>query len=395
MSAILIDISRLLYRRFANRLPTGVDRVSLEYLRHYNGVARAVLSFGGFHVVLPQAASARIFRILSDPPTNSREHWWYVPSLVTAVLTGFWTERNVKDAILFNTGHMGLGDDQYARGLRARGVRPIFMVHDLIPITHPEFCRPGEREKHWRRMHNVLRLSCAIVTNSEDTLASLTVFSKRVSLPMPPALVAPLAPGLSRVSPAARPIKEPYFVVLSTIEPRKNHAMLLHLWRRLREELGENAPRLVIIGQRGWECENVVDLLERSELLRGYVFELPRCNDTDLASYLHHSQALLFPSFVEGYGMPLIEALAAGVPVLASNLGVFREFADNIPEYVDPLDPQHWLALIKEYSDPASAKRAAQITRMRAFALPTWERHFALLESLLSRVESGANGPCR
>ena len=395
MSAILIDISRLLYRRFANRLPTGVDRVSLEYLRHYNGVARAVLSLGGFHVVFPRAASARIFRILSDPPTNSREHWWYVPSLVTAVLTGFWTERNVKDAILFNTGHMGLGDDQYARGLRARGVKPIFMVHDLIPITHPEFCRPGEREKHWRRMHNVLRLSCGIVTNSEDTLASLTVFSKRVSLPMPPALVAPLAPGLSQISPAARQIKEPYFVVLSTIEPRKNHAMLLHLWRRLREELGENAPRLVIIGQRGWECENVVDLLERSELLRGFVFELSRCNDTDLATYLHHAQALLFPSFVEGYGMPLIEALAAGVPVVASNLGVFREFADNIPEYVDPLDPQHWLALIKEYSDPASAKRAAQITRMRAFALPTWERHFALLESLLSRVESGANGPCR
>ena len=392
MSAILIDISRLLYRRFANRLPTGVDRVSLEYLRHYNGVARAVLSFGGFHVVLPRAASARIFRILSDPPTNSREHWWYVPSLVTAVLTGFWTERNVKDAILFNTGHMGLGDDQYARGLRARGVRPIFMVHDLIPITHPEFCRPGEREKHWRRMHNVLRLSCGIVTNSEDTLASLTVFSKRVSLPMPPALVAPLAPGLSQISPAARQIKEPYFVVLSTIEPRKNHAMLLHLWRRLREELGENAPRLVIIGQRGWECENVVDLLERSELLRGYVFELPRCNDTDLASYLHHSQALLFPSFVEGYGMPLIEALAAGVPVLASNLGVFREFADNIPEYADPLDPQRWLALIKEYSSPTSTKRAAQIERMRTFVLPTWGRHFALLESLLLRLESDARG---
>ena len=392
MSAILIDISRLLYRRFANRLPTGVDRVSLEYLRRYMGVARAVLSLGGFHVVLPRAASEWVFRFLSDPSTSSRRHWWYVPQLGMAIFVGFCFERNVTGAILFNTGHMGLGDFQYARGLRARGVRPVFMVHDLIPITHPEFCRPGEREKHWRRMHNVLRLAHGIVTNSEDTLAGLELFAKRVSLPMPAVLVAPLAPGLTHASPTARQIEGPYFVVLSTIEPRKNHSMLLHLWRRLREELGENAPRLVIIGQRGWECENVVDLLERSELLREFVFELPRCNDADLASYLHHAQALLFPSFVEGYGMPLIEALAAGVPVVASNLAVFREFAADIPDYADPLDPQQWLALIKEYSSPISTKRAAQLERMRTFVLPTWDRHFALLESLLLRLESGACG---
>ncbi|MCY7388572.1 MAG: glycosyltransferase family 4 protein [Burkholderiales bacterium] len=388
MPAILIDISRLLYRRFANRLPTGVDRVSLEYLRRYNGVARAALSLGRFHIVLPRTASGRAFQQLTDP-SGGPSHWRFIPQLFVAACIGFWSERNLVGAILFNTGHMGLGDSQYASSLRARGVRPVFMVHDLIPITHPEFCRPGEREKHWRRMHNVLRLSHGIVTNSEDTLASLTVFSKAVSLPMPPVLVAPLAPGLARVSPAARQIKEPYFVVLSTIEPRKNHSMLLHLWRRLREEMGEKAPRLVIIGQRGWECENVVDLLERSELLRGFVFELPRCNDSDLATYLHHAQALLFPSFVEGYGMPLIEALAAGVPVVASNLGVFREFAADIPEYVDPLDPQRWLALIKEYSSPESTKRAAQIDRMRTFELPTWDRHFALLDSLLLRLDSG------
>ena len=389
MPAILIDISRLLYRRFANRLPTGVDRVSLAYLRRYSSVGRAVLSLVGLHVVLPRPASERVFRLLSDQSHQTLAHWWFVPHLVLAVCVGFWFERNVAGAILFNTGHMGLGDEKYARGLRARGVRPIFMVHDLIPITHPEFCRPGEIDKHRRRMRNVLRLSHGIVANSHDTLANLAVFSQSVALPMPSAVVAPLAPGLSRILPAARPFAEPYFVVLSTIEPRKNHLMLLLLWRRLREEMGASAPRLVIIGQRGWECENVIDLLERSELLRGFVFEFSRCNDAELANYLHHAQALLFPSFVEGYGMPLIEALAAGVPVVASNLAVFREFAKDIPDYADPLDPQRWLALIREYSSPTSAQRAAQVKRMRLFQIPTWDQHFALLESLLLQLESG------
>ena len=393
MAAILIDVSRLLYRRFANRLPTGVDRVSLEYIHRYSGVARAVLSLGGFHVVLPRSMSERVFRLLTEQSIHPIADWLLLPKLIAVACKGIWTERKVSGAILFNTGHMGLADEHYARGLRKCGVRPVFMVHDLIPITHPEFCRPGELERHRRRMQNVLRLGHGIVTNSQDTLASLAAFARSVGQPMPPTVVAPLAPGLVRTMSATRPITEPYFVVLSTIEPRKNHLLLLHLWRRLREELGERAPRLVIIGQRGWECENVVDLLERSELLRGFVFEISRCSDVDLSMYLHHAQALLFPSFVEGYGMPLIEALAAGVPVVASDLKVFREFAAEIPDYADPLDPQRWLKLIKDYSEPMSVQRAAQIERIRIFQLPTWERHFELVESLLARLDEGESSP--
>src|SRR5580698_988440 len=99
-------------------------------------------------------------------------------------------------------------------------------------------------------------------------------------------------------------ISEPYFVILGTIEPRKNHWLLLQVWRRLVERLGDRTPRLVVIGQRGWECENAVDMLERCEELRGVVTELPACPDVELTSYLRHARALLFPSFAEGYGMP-------------------------------------------------------------------------------------------
>ena len=391
MSEILIDVSRLLFRRFANRLPTGIDRVSLEYLRHYVDTAHAVLGYRGLLVALPRKESEQLFRLLFEPAVRRHEHWLFSPRLIFAIFKGAWLARSYMGAILFNTGHMGLGDEQYAIGMRRRGVKLVFMIHDLIPITHPEYCRPGEMEKHTLRMQNVLRIAHGIVANSQDTLANLVIFSKGVSREMPASVVAPLAPGLTSLRPAVRPIAEPYFVVLSTIEPRKNHLMLLQLWRRLREESGENVPRLIIIGQRGWECENVVDQLERSRLLRGYVFEFSRCGDVELATYLHHAQALLFPSFVEGYGMPLIEALAASVPVIASDLAVFREFAGEIPEYADPLDAHRWLALIKDYSKPNSEQRLAQLTRMQSFRLPTWEQHFAQLESLLIRID-GANG---
>jgi glycosyltransferase involved in cell wall biosynthesis len=176
--------------------------------------------------------------------------------------------------------------------------------------------------------------------------------------------------------------------MLGTIEPRKNHWMLLHVWRQLVETLGDAAPQLVIIGQRGWECENVVDMLERCAALQAHVTELSQCSDAELVTYLHHAQALLFPSFVEGYGMPLIEALALGVPVIASDLPVFRELAGEIPDYLNPLDGVRWMQLIVRYSQPDASARSAQLTRMQGFTTPDWAQHFVQVERLLARVNA-------
>jgi glycosyltransferase involved in cell wall biosynthesis len=179
---------------------------------------------------------------------------------------------------------------------------------------------------------------------------------------------------------------QPYFVVLGTIEPRKNHCLLLQIWRQLIERLGDAAPRLVIIGQRGWECENVVDLLERCDALNGFVFEYSACTDTELATWLHHARALLFPSFAEGYGMPLAEALDLGVPVIASDLPAFREIAGDVPDYVDPLDGKRWSELVIAYSQSASPERTAQCQKMLGYAAPTWAGHFDQVELLMERL---------
>lgn len=380
---ILIDVSRLLDRGIKGRLPTGVDRVSLAYVAHFAARARAVVRFRGRTLLLSQAHSQRLFDLLLAPPPDFEEHVFF---LVGKALFKWHATRKFAGAFLFNTGHHGLEKPAYPGQLRRQGVRPLFLVHDLIPISHPEYCRPGELGRHVTRMNNVLELAAGVITNSQATLDELQGYARKTGRAMPPAIAAPLAAAPLPAPSAAPPMNEPYFVMLGTIEPRKNHWLLLQIWRKLVEKWGAQAPHLVVIGQRGWECENVVDLLERCEPLQGCVKELPACSDAELATWLHHARALLFPSFAEGYGMPLVESLSCGVPVIASDLPAFREIADSIPDYLDPLDGLGWMHHIEAYAAPDSLERAAQVARLRHFVAPTWNAHFQRVETLLQSL---------
>jgi glycosyltransferase involved in cell wall biosynthesis len=381
--SFLIDVSRLVGRLMNGRLPTGVDRVALAYVQKYGHRSQAFIRDGRFHVVLPHKQSQTLFHLLLHPPSDFKPRAWRLIALGAAA--GI-RSRDLAGSIFFNIGHSGLEYHRYPDLLRRMKVHPVFMVHDLIPITHPEFCRPGEYAKHQVRMLTVLELAGGVITNSQATLDSLNAFSLSQGMTMPPASPAFLASPDFSAADEQRPADSPYFVVLGTIEPRKNHLLLLHAWKRLVEQLGDRAPLLVIIGQRGWECENAVDLLERCEALQGRVIELASCSDRELATWLRHAQALLFPSFAEGFGLPLVEALACGTPVIASNLAVFHEIAGEIPDYLDPLDGPGWMNMIIEYSVDASRSRNNQLQRMSGFSAPTWDEHFKRVDGLLEQV---------
>jgi len=383
VSEALIDVTRLLDRGMQGRLPTGIDRVSLEYVRYFGSRSNALVRYAGQWIELSQQPSQRIFEALLNPPANFIS---LVRKTVARALPRSFYRRFSTPRFLFNTGHNGLENREYVQRLHRYRLRPLFFIHDMIPLTHPEYCRPGEARRHRERMRTILTMGCGVIANSTVTLNQLSAYAQAEHLILPPSVVAPLAPADFSVSAACPLLHKPYFVILGTIEPRKNHWLLLQLWRQLVERLGEEAPRLVVIGQRGWECENVVDLLERCVTLRGYVFEYPACTDTELAAWLRHACALLFPSFTEGYGLPLVEALALGVPVIASDLPVFREIAGDIPEYLDPLDGAGWGERITAYASPDNPLRVLQCRRMTNFVLPTWQTHFACVETLMEQV---------
>ena len=386
---MLIDISRLLGRVGQGRLPTGVDRVILAYVARWGHLAQAVLQKGAWRRLVPQAESQALFDLVLQPPPDFA---WQFKKLIARACVPPWPSQEAKGRAAFYLGHSDWDRPGFAAWLAKTDQKPVFFVHDLIPITHPEYCRPGETAAHTQRMQRVLQSGAGVVANSQATLGSLVAFAQQQGLPMPPATVALLAPAdLPEPVASTWPLDRPYFVVLGTIEPRKNHVLLLTLWRELVARWGRDAPHLVVIGQRGWECENVVDLLERCEVLRGWVHEVPDCTDAELARYLRHAQALLFPSFTEGYGMPLAEALQAGTPVLASALPVFREVAGHVPEYLSPLDGLGWLHAIEAYAAPDSPRRAAQLQRMQTLVLPTWDQHFAQVQTLLKQLGSDPN----
>ncbi|HET6941610.1 MAG TPA: glycosyltransferase family 1 protein [Sphingomicrobium sp.] len=289
--------------------------------------------------------------------------------------------------IYLNAGHTGLHEPALKDWISKNEVRAVHLIHDLIPITRPQFCRPGEAKKHSDRMRHALESATGIIGNSQDTLDELATFASSVQLAMP-ASVAAWISGVQISEPVvARSLGRPHFVSIGTIEGRKNHVLLLNVWRHLVARLGDQAPILILIGQRGWEADEATTILDGEQGLNGHVREFSRCEDRDLLDLLSGATALLMPSFAEGFGLPIIEALQVGTPVIASDLPVFRELAGDIPEYLHPSDADGWEAAIQSFM-ARGADYQRQKSRMSGYLAPTWQEHFAIVDDWLSKLPS-------
>jgi len=129
----------------------------------------------------------------------------------------------------------------------------------------------------------------------------------------------------------------PIYLMVSTIEPRKNHAYLLDAFEILWAQ-GIDV-RLCIIGKIGWKCEMLVERIRSHREYGKRLFMCNRVDDSSLEFAYRSSRALLFPSVVEGFGLPLVEAMQRGLPAMASDIPVFREVGRDFLAYFDLQDP--------------------------------------------------------
>jgi glycosyltransferase involved in cell wall biosynthesis len=396
-SEVILDVSRLLSRAF-HPAPTGIDRVEYVYARELLERMPDRLAFaavhpaGGYYGRLSSAAVRQFLAFTSAKWRNARTA--DAGEGKAAVIRHMFATRPrpvpraTKPRIYLQVSPHHLDDHaQVGAILRAEGARLITLVHDVIPLSHPEYARPQGADEHRKRVRSIDRYASGIIGNSQATIDALAPHMQR-GLDGRAVRVAHFgadAPDIFGARNEALPDR-PYFVYISTIEPRKNHLLLLNVWRRLVERLGDAAPLLVLVGRRGWENENVIDILERAEALRGHVIEAGEVSDNRMQALVAQSRAMLMPSFAEGFGMPVVEALAAGVPVICSDIVAHREVGGDAPDYLDPLDGLGWMRAICAYSRPDSPERVAQIARIADWRAPTWRDYFDIVTDLIEEV---------
>lgn len=287
--------------------------------------------------------------------------------------------------IYLNVGHTGLDERALPQWIARNRIRAIYLVHDLIPLTHPTYCRPGEALKHERRMLNVLTSAHGTIANSQDTLRELEGFARSKRLASPSSVAAWISGHCGDSTTQPRSLERPYFVYVGTIEARKNHALLLRLWESLVQEMGRKAPILVIVGHRGWEADEAIRKLDELGNLEGHVREINFCSDEELAGWIRGARAVLMPSFAEGFGLPVIESLQLGTPVVASDLAVFREIVGEIPTYLDPQDMAAWEQTIRAFMND-HPERERQLNQIESYCAPRWVDHFAKVEEWLETL---------
>ncbi|MFH0963957.1 MAG: glycosyltransferase family 1 protein [Planctomycetota bacterium] len=261
---------------------------------------------------------------------------------------------------------------------------------DLSVVEHPEW-HPPDRVAQWGSdLPRSLSATSHWIVPSQFTRDRAC---RLLGLPPERVTVIPLAAralGPCRSSPSGgRPPLLPqgsFFLHVGTLEPRKNIRVLLDAWRNLPESL-RRSHRLVLVGPLGWgEAAFWTDL--RSHPAAREVLAAGRVPDPVLASLLDAAAALLAPSRYEGFGLPLLEAMARHVPVVCSTAHAFTEIACDVALAVDPDDVAGWTSAIRKAAED-EAWRAESADRGAARAARfSWRSTACLHAEILARHAS-------
>jgi glycosyltransferase involved in cell wall biosynthesis len=237
-----------------------------------------------------------------------------------------------------------------------RGVRAT-TIHDLVPLHHPQWTTKRTRAMHGRKYRNAA-LTCDVVFANSDYTAD--DFARTLDFPRERIFVA--HPGIAAEFAADGPAEDlggPYLLTVATLEPRKNLGTLVDAFALLKD----TDLSLVVVGGTGWG--------EQPQLDRHGIVRTGRVTDEHLARLYRGAQAVVYPSRFEGFGMPIVEAMASGAPVVASSHPSMDEASGDVAVRADPESPQEIASGILEALTRRDELRRRGLEHARGF---TWRR---------------------
>jgi len=264
--------------------------------------------------------------------------------------------------------------NMFGGGFRRGQAKQIATVHDLTPLILPSM-HPMKRVIATRlALTRCMRDSDRVIVPSQVTGRDLM---KTTSVQ--PGKIVHIPEGVNstmrRISPtvefAARyQITRPFILTVGVLEPRKNHNLLLLVLRELR--IRGHDLELIIIGRPGWRWRSPLKMM-RFEDIRPWVRILADVSDVDLVEFYNRAALFMYPSFYEGFGLPILEAMACGAPVISSSTSSMPEVAGTAALFADPVDAQSFAEQARRVLSDRGLREAmvdAGVTHAKRF---TWQ----------------------
>ena len=231
------------------------------------------------------------------------------------------------------------------REFRERGVLISVYVYDLIPINSKQFVSAGTAVEFSERILGIIAQCDFVLTISQfvaGEVKKLIQSELKRDIPVQAVTLAQeldFVPGRSNIGrEILASTREKYVLCVGTLEIRKNHIYLFKIWRDLITSRGEDVPNLVLVGRWGWKIDELRDELEESDYLENKIIVLSSVADSELTYLYKHCLFTVFPSTVEGWGLPIGESLAYGKLCIASNTTSMPEVGGDFVRYIDPFD---------------------------------------------------------
>lgn len=294
------------------------------------------------------------------------------------VLGAFWVQPNIIGRVVT---------------LKGKGVRVGVMFHDIIPITHPEYCEKALTDTFNLYIRSVLKIVDLIISISEHTQSEVRKLLEKEQIPEPAMFVLRNAhtswEAQRRTSLAvpssdvAEVLQTKYVLYVSTIEIRKNHTLLFRVWKKLLEEMGDAVPRLVFVGRPGWRVRDLMDQIVGTDYLNGSISILHDIPDTDLELLYRNAHFTTFPSFEEGWGLPVGESLVFGRPCVASDASSIPEVGGDFVDYIDPYNLDDALNVFRRMIQDEQYLRQRAEAIASGFQVRTWEN---VAQELLDQI---------
>ncbi|KJZ36616.1 MULTISPECIES: glycosyltransferase family 1 protein [Pseudomonas] len=260
----------------------------------------------------------------------------------------------------------------FAEQLKREGVGIVSVIYDLIPVTHPQFydARLVQVFNEWfdwisKTADGYVAISATVRDQVREELQRrlgpakaselwFDYFHLGSELDLSEATAA-VEPRLTRLFKTP----EPVFLMVSTIEPRKNHDYLLDAFE-LAWAAGSKA-QLCIAGRIGWKCDALLARVRNHPQLNQRLFMFNDLSDTSLEHAYSNASALVFPSWVEGFGLPLVEAMQRGLPAMGSDIPIFREIGGEFMAYFDLAEPQTLADLVARFESSGQFPAARDV----------------------------------